>query len=402
MAAITLVFPHQLFPNHPALCRDREIHLIEDTLYFGDPFASPGRFHQQKILLHRASMKAAADWWSEAGYSVHYHDYYRQTTISEWLKAQAPRLEITEIHLTQCCDYLLEKRIRNTCEALSITVQFYDSPMFLTPHDWADNHFAKRKKPFMAAFYQAQRQRMEILVDSEGKPAGGKWSYDDENRKPMPKRGGLDVPNDPCSTNDAYVAEAKTYVESHFGNYFGSTALFNYAITPEQSQTWLSEFFTWRFDRFGPYEDALSEKERVLFHSMLTPMLNIGLITPEEVVSQALQFAASNDVPLNSLEGFIRQIIGWREFMFQMYQRHGVEMRTSNFWNHQTPLPDSFWNASTGVYPIDLVIERVRDHAWAHHIERLMVLGNFMLLAEFDPKSVNDWFMETFIDAATG
>ncbi|MEQ1839436.1 MAG: FAD-binding domain-containing protein, partial [Verrucomicrobiales bacterium] len=136
-----------------------------------------------------------------------------------------------------------------------------------------------------------------------------------------------------------------------------------------------------------------------LFHSVLTPSLNIGLLTPQQVVDRTLEFAASNSRPRASLEGFLRQIIGWREFMYQMYERHGVEMRNRNFFNHERDLPQSFWTAETGVTPIDLVISRVLDSGYAHHIERLMVLGNFMLLCQFKPKQVNDWFMELFIDA---
>jgi deoxyribodipyrimidine photolyase-related protein len=131
----------------------------------------------------------------------------------------------------------------------------------------------------------------------------------------------------------------------------------------------------------------------------LTPVLNIGLLTPQEVVDRALEFAEKNDVRISSLEGFIRQIIGWREFMYLMYVRHGVEMRNSNHFNHRRDIPESFWTAETGIGPIDLVIERVIETGYAHHIERLMVLGNFMLLSHFKPEQVCDWFMELFIDA---
>ncbi|MDA7922555.1 hypothetical protein N9B73_12450 [Verrucomicrobiales bacterium] len=128
-------------------------------------------------------------------------------------------------------------------------------------------------------------------------------------------------------------------------------------------------------------------------------MLNIGLLTPDQVVKKAIAFAEENKTPLNSLEGFVRQIIGWREFMQLMYSRHGVEMRTQNFFNHTRDIPRSFWTGETGIQPIDTTIRRVHGHAYAHHIERLMLMGNFMLLCQFDPVQVNDWFMELFIDA---
>jgi len=396
--SISLVFPHQLFQNHPALEEDRPVYLIEDTLFFGDPHASPGRFHKQKIVLHRASMKAFEERLAGLGYDVTYVEYDREQTVDRWLEAQHGRSPFDEIVVADPTDFLVGKRLRRFCEKADVELTLKDTPMFLTPKDWADEHFENRKRPFMAAFYEAQRKRMGILVDDDGRPEGGSWSYDDENRKSMPKKG-LDVPDAPGAPRRKRVDEALEYVEKHFADYPGRTGSFCYAVTHRDASDWLEDFFEQRFAQFGPYEDSLSENESVLFHSILTPALNIGLITPQEVVDRALHFAKENDIPLNSLEGFIRQIIGWREFMRLMYERHGVEMRNGNFFNHRRHVPNGFWTAETGVAPIDLVINRVLETGYAHHIERLMVLGNFMLLCNFKPDQVCDWFMELFIDA---
>ncbi|MGI9244260.1 MAG: cryptochrome/photolyase family protein [Verrucomicrobiales bacterium] len=398
MSAITLIFPHQLFFPHPALDKRRPVMLVEDTLFFGDPEAAPGRFHRQKIVLHRASMKAFEDRISKAGYEVRYHEYGREKTVTQVLE-QLREEGSQEIHCADPTDFLLEKRLRRFCEKHGQRLQIHDSPMFMTPQDWADEHFDNRKKPFMAAFYEAQRKRTGILIEAGDEPTGGRWSFDDENRKPMPKKG-LEVPADPAAGHCKYVKEALEYVgRDRFADYPGNTENFAYPVTQQAAQKWFEEFLAWRFDRFGPYEDAVSCRERVLFHSLLTPALNIGLLTPQAVVDQALEYASSHDVPINSLEGFVRQIIGWREFMYVMYRRHGVEMRNGNFFEHTRDLPESFWTASTGVDPIDLTIQRVLDHSYSHHIERLMLLGNFMLLSGFSPVQVNDWFMELYIDA---
>lgn len=396
--SISLVFPHQLFEKHPALNKDRPVFLIEDTLFFGDPHATPGRFHKQKIILHRASMKVQEERLRDLGYDVTYVEYDRSVTIDLWVKKEYRKGAIDEIVTAAPTDFLLEKRLRRVCEEKGIDLTVTETPMFLTPRDWADEHFSSRKKPFMAAFYEAQRKRMGILVDSKGEPEGGRWSFDDENRKPMPKKG-LDTPDEPSAPRRKQIDEALDYVEKNFSDYPGETDRFCYPVSHRDARDWLEKFLQERFNDFGPYEDALSENERVLFHSMLTPALNIGLLTPQEVVDRTLEYAQENNVPLNSLEGFIRQIIGWREFMYLMYVRHGVEMRNGNFFNHRRHLPDSFWTAETGVAPIDLVIQRVLQTGYAHHIERLMVLGNFMLLCHFKPDQVCDWFMELFIDA---
>lgn len=395
---ITLVFPHQLFASHPALAKRRPVYLIEDTLFFGDPFASPGRFHRQKILLHRASMKAYASRLTEEGFEVHYIGYDREATIGNVLTKLRKEHRFDAIVTAHPVDFLLEKRLRRFGEGEGVDLIFTETPMFLTPRDWAETHFASRKKPSMAAFYEAQRRRMGLLVDENGKPVGGRWSFDEENRKGMPKKG-LEVPADPVAPRRREVIEAAAYVAERFSDYPGRAEPFFYPVTHEDASAWLDHFLEWRLAGFGPWEDALSEREAILFHSVLTPSLNIGLLTPQQVVDRTLEFAASNSVPLASLEGFLRQIIGWREFMFQMYERHGVEMRNHNFFNHERDLPQSFWTAETGVAPIDLVISRVLESGYAHHIERLMVLGNFMLLCQFSPKQVNDWFMELFIDA---
>ncbi|MEM9017496.1 MAG: cryptochrome/photolyase family protein, partial [Verrucomicrobiota bacterium] len=368
--SLSLVFPHQLFTSHPALEKSRPVALVEDTLFFGDPHASPGRFHRQKIVLHRASMKAYCAHLAGLGYEVTYVDYDREKTIDRLLREWHREEPIAEIVTAAPTDFTLEKRLRRFSESESVTLTVKETPMFLTPRDWADDHFNSRKRPFMAKFYEEQRKRMGILVDAQGNPEGGQWSFDEDNRKSMPKRG-LDVPSDPVAPRRKEVDEALTYVAKNFPDYPGNAASFAYPVTRKDARDWLRDFFDRRFDQFGPYEDALSDSERVLFHSILTPMLNIGLLTPEEVVGEALLFADENGVRINSLEGFIRQVIGWREFMHLMYVRHGVEMRNSNHFAHDRPIPESFWTAETGIDPIDLVIRRVLETGYAHHIERL-------------------------------
>ncbi len=396
--SVSLVFPHQLFETHPALEKERPVYLIEDTLFFGDPHAAPGRFHKQKIVLHRASMKWFADRLEGLGYDVTYVDYDHEWTIDRLLEKWNHSEKIEEIVVADPVDFLLAKRIRRFTRKHDTILTITGTPMFLTPNEWADEHFDSCKRPFMAKFYQEQRRRMDILVDENGEPEGGQWSFDEDNRKSMPKRG-LDTPEDPSAPRRQEIDEAIRYVEKRFPDCPGETGQFCYPVTTRDARDWMEKFFEERFDQFGPYEDALSDEERVLFHSVLTPPLNIGLLTPQEIVDAALEFADSNDVRINSLEGFIRQIIGWREFMYQMYRRNGVEMRNRNFFNHRRHLPESFWKAKTGIAPVDLVIKRALAHGWVHHIERLMVMGNFMLLCHFKPDHVYRWFMELFIDA---
>jgi len=204
-----------------------------------------------------------------------------------------------------------------------------------------------------------------------------------------------------------WVVEARQYVAKNFGNNFGTTdapftedklPLF-YPTTFAEADNWLHHFLHQRFAQFGPYEDALSNRHPVLFHSLLSPLLNTGLLTPQEVVDKALEHASQYEIPLNSLEGFIRQVVGWREYIRLVYEREGRRQRTRNYWGFERKIPEAFYNGTTGIAPVDTVIKKVLQTGYAHHIERLMVLGNFFLLCEFHPDEVYRWFMELFIDS---
>ena len=172
-----------------------------------------------------------------------------------------------------------------------------------------------------------------------------------------------------------------------------------YPTTFLEAEQWLEIFLKDRFKLFGDYEDALVNNNHQLYHSLLSPLMNVGLLTPKHVIDQALKFADKHQIPINSVEGFVRQIIGWREFMNMVYFQIGNEQRTRNFWNFKRKLPASFWDGTTGIEPIDVIIKEILKTGYCHHIERLMVLGNFMLLCEFDPDDVYRWFMEMFIDS---
>lgn len=233
-----------------------------------------------------------------------------------------------------------------------------------------------------------------------GKPIGGKWTFDSDNRSKFPKNEIVPQLNFPLENK--FVVEAKKYVAENFNNNYGLPNTSNkgfYPTTFKESEEWLEEFLQHRFAKFGIYEDAIVAKENYLYHSILTPMLNIGLLNPQQIIEATLKYAAEHDIPLNSLEGFIRQIIGWREFIRIIYELEGSKQRTTNYWKFTRKIPASFWQGETGILPIDTTIKKTLKTAYNHHIERLMILGNFFLLCEFDPNEVYKWFMEMYIDA---
>jgi deoxyribodipyrimidine photolyase-related protein len=228
------------------------------------------------------------------------------------------------------------------------------------------------------------------------RPAGGRWTFDTANRLKYPS-------NRPVSSiaglpENSFDKEATGYTLKHFSHHYGNTGS-KYPTTYDEASRWYTEFLNTRFREFGSYEDAIVAEESLLNHSLLSPLLNVGLLLPAEVIEIAVSYAADHHIPLNSLVGFIRQISGWREFIRMVYEWKGNEERTRNFWGFARKLPGSFWKGTTGVEPLDLTIEKVLNTGHCHHIERLMVLGKFMLLCEFDPDDVYRWFMELFIDS---
>lgn len=199
---------------------------------------------------------------------------------------------------------------------------------------------------------------------------------------------------------DKYIQEAYEYTHQHFARHIGTLSnTVNYPIGYAASEQWLSHFLNSRLAGFGDYEDAIVHKELLLNHSLLTPLLNVGMLTPDQVLKQTSAYCNEHDVPINSQEGFVRQILGWREFIRGVYLAAGSEERTRNFWGFNRKIPKSFYEGTTGILPVDETIKKVLQTGYCHHIERLMVLGNFMLLCEFDPNEVYRWFMELFIDA---
>ena len=197
-----------------------------------------------------------------------------------------------------------------------------------------------------------------------------------------------------------YWDEANEYVGSNFSDNFGELSLVKkYPINRTESLEFFSRFLLERFSEFGVYEDAILKESSTLNHSILSPLMNVGILEPLDVVSKALSYSKNNDIPINSTEGFVRQIIGWREFIRGMYICKGNYSRTKNFWNFSRKIPKTFYDGTTGIGPIDNTIKTIIETGYCHHIERLMVLGNFMLLCEFDPDEVYRWFMEVFIDS---
>lgn len=371
MRTAALVFPHQLFEAHPVLRRNpKKVLLIEHSLFFGDS-QYPMRFHPKKIAFHRDTMDGFDASLKDSGVTSQRIVYHGGKCELDNVMKNLTKDGFTHIVCVEPCDYALEHRLRSSTDAQGLSLELLNSPGFLNSTTENQQWRSTKKRWHMADFYKWQRTRLNILMEGD-KPKGGKWSFDEDNRKKLPVKLVPQIPSLPGE---------------------------KYPTTTSHAKLWLDEFLHTRFELFGPYEDAIVPGQNWLYHSVLTPMLNVGLLTPGYVVDRALAHASEFDIPMNSVEGFIRQVIGWREFMRATYEDHGVTMRSGNNWQHTRPMPQAFYTATTGIDPVDDCITRVNEHAYCHHIERLMVLGGFMFLCEIHPDDIYKWFMELFIDS---
>ncbi len=383
---IGLIYPHQLYENHPVMKAADKVYLVHEPLILGGDEEWPLVPHAKKLLLHKASMDL-------------YANKYELQIVNGYVDLDLT--DVDEIIVCRLVDDVLTRRLIEFGESQNITITYLETPGFVTPSEWGKAFFEGKKKPFMKTFYEAQRKRMGILVDENNQPEGGRWSYDYENRKKFPLK--ENPPNEPMvrqtKNEKKIILETTAKLNEANCEVFGSYEDFIYPVSHESAREWLDEFLKERFSLFGTYEDALTHRSKFLYHSVLTPMLNTGLLTPREVVERALEVGQENKVEINNIEGFIRQIIGWREFMAIMYEKHGRYLRTQNFWGFTEDMPVSIYHGKTGIPIVDDVLKKVHDDAYAHHIERLMVLGNFFLLLRVKPDAVFRWFSEMFIDA---
>ena len=386
----SIIFPNQLFKNSELLSNSKKIILVEEFLFF-----KHYKFHKQKILFHRMSMKSYKLFLEENGYDVR---YIESTESNSDIRELIETLDINKIKIYNPVDNWLSKRISQSCSKKNIQIETYENPLFINNNDDLNTFFrTDKKKFFQTAFYKQQRIKMDIMMISD-KPEGGKWTYDDQNREKYPKDKTppkIDFPE----KNQLYF-ESIDYVNKNFGDNFGlinDEILYPYDFNT--ANNWLDNFLKTRFYEFGPYEDAVLKEKSILNHSVLSPLINVGLINPRDLIKKILSFYYENNIPINSTEGFIRQIIGWREFIRGVYISKGTEERNKNFWNFKRKIPKSFYDGTTGIEPVDDTIKKINESGYANHIERLMIIGNFMLLCEFDPDEVYKWFMELFIDS---
>ena len=394
--SLFIILGNQLFPlNELSKHKDSQFFMAEDY-----NLCTYEKHHKHKLILFLSSMRKYALSIKKQKYSLKYYDLNKKNSnlsyedkIKDFIKIK----KISEIKMYEIEDKFFEKRIIDFGKQNKLTIHFIKSPMFFSSREDFKSYLTKSKKPFMATFYKQQRIEKNILVD-DNKPIGGKWSFDEENRKKIPEI--LITPSQPKFKDDIILQDVKKLVNELFPEHPGDTNHFWLGTSRDEALKALDFFIKEKIENFGHYEDAVKKHSPFLFHSVLSPYINLGLITTKEVVTKILSSNKKKNIPINSLEGFIRQIIGWREFMRGIYQNFSDQLEKTNYFNHKRKLTEGWYNGTTGIDPIDDAIKDVVKYGYTHHIIRLMHLSNVMTLSELHPKEIYKWFMEMFVDSS--
>jgi deoxyribodipyrimidine photolyase-related protein len=379
-----LLYPNQLFEAAVKLPKDTVFFLIEDERFF-----RRFRFHKHKLVLHRASMQAFRERLLIKGYQVHYIESERATSVAAALDFVVAA-GLSDLATYELNDRPLEEALRAFAAEAELDLTILPSPQFLTPEKVRTAHFSK-SNPRFDEFYQAQRRRLEVLVDQDGVPDGGSWSFHSRGTA-VPNS--VQIPEPALSPENRYLEEAREYVESNFPKNPGDTSLFSFPVTHADAEEWLEEFLDQRLPRFTVYNDAFSRDRVLLFHSLLSPLLNIGLLTPEFVLKETLRFAEERGTAIQQLEPFIRRLIGDREYARGQYM---VQPERSSFHGFNY-LPRQFWTATTGLEPVDFAIQKALDLAYNPEGERRTV-ATLMTLLRIAPPDMYQWFMSMYLDA---
>ena len=356
------------------------------------------KHHKQKILLFLSSMRSYADGLRKNKFKLDYFKIEDKEFNEDYLKKLKKIItqkKVKEISSFEVEDKFFEKKISQFFKKEKINWNIVQTPMFLNSRDEFKNYLSKTKKPFMANFYKIARAKTDILMENN-KPKGGKWSFDEDNRKKLPKD--IKIPEMITAKETKHTKVLKQEINKIFKNHPGEVDNFWLPTTYDDAVKWLDYFIIKKFNLFGDYEDAVDTNNNFLFHSVLSPMINLGLLTPELIIERVRK--VENKIKINSYEGYIRQIIGWREFIRGIYQNYDQQLEENNFFQHKNSLTKKWYDGTTGLDPLDHSIKNAQKYGYTHHIERLMVLCNIMNLCEIKPNEVYNWFMEMFVDSS--
>jgi deoxyribodipyrimidine photolyase-related protein len=352
--------------------------------------------HPQKIALIFSAMRHFAQALRDQGVRVEYvtlDDPHNSGSVPGELRRWQQRLQVEEVHVTECGDWRLEKSIRDC----GLPIHWHADTRFLCSRDEFAAWAAGKKQLRMEFFYREMRRKSRLLLNGDGTPVGGAWNFDAENRKALPK--GVKAPYPIRFSNDVITGEVLALVKARFSQHYGALDDFNYPVTHADAQALWEYFLDYGLAGFGDYQDAMASDEPFLFHARISAALNIGLLDLRQLCNDVESAYWAGRIALNAAEGFIRQLIGWREYVRGVYWLKMPEYALGNVFGNDRRLPEFYWTGATQMNCMRQAIGQSLQHAYAHHIQRLMVTGNFALLAGIAPSQICEWYLAIYMDA---
>ncbi|KAB1063644.1 cryptochrome/photolyase family protein [Salibacter halophilus] len=399
MKTLRLILGDQLNYNHSWFQKvdDDVIYLMaevkQETNYV--------RHHIQKITSFFAAMRAFSNWLTSEGHSVKYYELSDPENLHDFNKLiekiiKKEKIKRFEYQLPD--EYRLDEQLKDFCQNLNIETEVFDTEHFYTSRTELEDFFKGKKQYLLESFYRHMRKKHDVLMNGS-EPITGKWNYDKENRKKLPKDQQIPAPKSFDNNVDEIVKMIDEKEIDYFGNIDAEKLV--WPINRNQSLELLDHFMTDCLPLFGKYQDALTDRDWSLFHSRLSFSLNTKMLSPQEVVDRSIEEWENrkDEISIAQLEGFVRQILGWREFMRGIYWTKMPDYESLNFFDHDNSLPSWYWTGETKMKCMSHAINQSLDHAYAHHIQRLMITGNFALLAGVNPDELDDWYLGIYIDA---
>jgi deoxyribodipyrimidine photolyase-related protein len=396
---LRLILGDQLNQNH-SWFKDKN----DNVLYVLMEVHSEAQYvkhHIQKLVAFFSAMRSFAEWLKSAGHRVEYLNLdakHNAQNFTDNISALIKQYQITLFEYQLPDEYRLDQILQKLQGTLQIAVHCVDSEHFLTTREYLAQHFSGKKEYLMESFYRAMRRRYQILMDGD-QPESGQWNFDHDNRKKLPK----DLTPPAALTFDRDVSAMVSMIKEQKIEYIGTInpSKFAWPINRREALKSLNYFCEHLLEHFGDYQDAMHIEHRNLFHSRLSFALNIKLLSPLEVIERVIKEWRKHPkkISLQNVEGFVRQILGWREYMRGVYWAHMPAYAELNYFQHRRPLPAFYWSGTTKMNCLHHAIDQSLHDAYAHHIQRLMITGNFALLAGIDPTQLDAWYLGIYIDA---
>jgi deoxyribodipyrimidine photolyase-related protein len=356
--------------------------------------------HRQRIVLFLSAMRSFAKDLAKDGYRVHYivlDDPKNTHCFADEIERALRRLKPARVEFIRPGAWRVLQSMQDRLGDLGIDHEMHEDPHFyLTPNEFSE-WMGDRKEVILEHFYRFMRKELGVLVDRQGKPEGGEWNFDKQNREPF--RGKIAIPDSPRFRASEITQEVISLVKEHFADAPGNLADFSWPVTYRQAERALDEFIEHRLPHFGTYQDAMVTGEPWMFHALLSSSLNLKLLDPRTCVEAAIEAYRRGHAPINAVEGFVRQLIGWREFIRGVYWHEGPEYGSRNALDQRGTLPGLYWTGETDMNCMKQCVGEVLDHGFGHHIQRLMVTGNFALISGVDPRAISDWYLAMYVDA---